>query len=466
MSGRVLAGANLAVLRGFVTELQTCCAKVGSFFIDYGDRLNGSGRDAFGGEAAGAPIRSIASWGVFFSYSHWRKPSGDLSMKATIWLALVAICLTAAPWSVNALAQPPATGSKPAAARPVVQIAVLLDTSNSMDGLIEQAKSQLWRIVNEFTVCKRNGMRPDVQVALYQYGTPSLGADNGFVRQIQPLTLDLDKISEELFKLNTDGGDEYCGSVISHAVKNLTWSANKADFKVIFIAGNEPFNQGQVDFRAAVKEAVDKGVVVNTIFCGDATEGINTHWKDGAVLGGGSYMSINTDSKAVHIDAPQDKRLLELSGNINKTYLFFGADRARFAENQAVQDGNAGKAAPGAAVQRAVTKGSQAYNYAEHDLVDAWKEGKIKLEEVKKEDLPEDLKKLEGEELKKAVEAKQKEREAIQKEIAELRKARDEYVTKKMKEMATEAGKDTLENAVIGAIRKQAQDAGFEFDKT
>ena len=28
----------------------------------------------------------------------------------------------------------------------LVQMAILLDTSNSMDGLIEQAKSQLWKI--------------------------------------------------------------------------------------------------------------------------------------------------------------------------------------------------------------------------------------------------------------------------------------------------------------------------------
>ncbi len=30
-----------------------------------------------------------------------------------------------------------------------IQIAILLDTSSSMDGLIEQAKSQLWKIVNQ-----------------------------------------------------------------------------------------------------------------------------------------------------------------------------------------------------------------------------------------------------------------------------------------------------------------------------
>lgn len=32
---------------------------------------------------------------------------------------------------------------------PVIQLALLLDTSNSMDGLIDQARSRLWQIVNE-----------------------------------------------------------------------------------------------------------------------------------------------------------------------------------------------------------------------------------------------------------------------------------------------------------------------------
>jgi hypothetical protein len=35
-----------------------------------------------------------------------------------------------------------------------IMLALLLDTSNSMDGLIDQAKSQLWKIVNELASCK------------------------------------------------------------------------------------------------------------------------------------------------------------------------------------------------------------------------------------------------------------------------------------------------------------------------
>ena len=37
-----------------------------------------------------------------------------------------------------------------------IQLALLLDTSNSMDGLIDQAKSQLWKIVNELATTKKD----------------------------------------------------------------------------------------------------------------------------------------------------------------------------------------------------------------------------------------------------------------------------------------------------------------------
>jgi hypothetical protein len=106
---------------------------------------------------------------------------------------------------------------------PLVQIAVLLDTSSSMSGLIEQAKTQLWKLVNEFITAKQDGKTPVVQVALYEYGKSSLRAEEHWIRQIQPLTRDLDKVSEDLFALTTNGGDEYCGAVIQRAVKDLAW---------------------------------------------------------------------------------------------------------------------------------------------------------------------------------------------------------------------------------------------------
>ena len=100
---------------------------------------------------------------------------------------------------------------------PKIQIALLLDTSNSMDGLINQAKSQLWKIVNEFVTAKRDGQRPEFMVALYEYGNSRLEREEGYIRRVLPLTTDLDKVSEQLFALTTNGGQEYCGQVIEVA---------------------------------------------------------------------------------------------------------------------------------------------------------------------------------------------------------------------------------------------------------
>src|SRR5215211_7756058 len=160
-----------------------------------------------------------------------------------------------------------------------IMIALLLDTSNSMDGLIDQAKSQLWKIVNEVAAAKSvDGKRPNIKIALYEYGNDGLSADEGFIRQVSALSEDLDVISEKLFSLKTNGGNEFCGEVIKTALNQLAWSASKDDLKMIFIAGNEDFTQGSVSYQQACDAAKKKGVVVNTIYCGYVNEGINLGW--------------------------------------------------------------------------------------------------------------------------------------------------------------------------------------------
>ena len=202
---------------------------------------------------------------------------------------------------------------------PTVQIALLLDTSNSMDGLIAQAKTQLWNVVNEFVKAKKNGRTPVIQVALVEYGKLTLSANEGYVRMILPLTDDLDKVSEELFALRTNGGEEYCGWVIREAVNKLEWSKTGDVYKAIFIAGNEPFTQGPVDFHASCRSAIERGIVVNTIFCGPNATGGTTGWRDGAVLADGSYMSIDQNQKVVEIPTPHDAEIARLGVDLNKT---------------------------------------------------------------------------------------------------------------------------------------------------
>ena len=61
-----------------------------------------------------------------------------------------------------------------------IMLALLLDTSNSMDGLIDQAKSQLWKIVNELSAAKcGDGSRHNIKIALYEYGNDGLPESEG-----------------------------------------------------------------------------------------------------------------------------------------------------------------------------------------------------------------------------------------------------------------------------------------------
>ena len=347
--------------------------------------------------------------------------------------------------------------------KPLVQIAILLDTSGSMNGLLEQAKTQLWKIVNEFITAKRKGQRPEVQVALFQYGSGSIPAAQGYLRRIVPLTTDLDKVSEELFKLSIGGSEEYCGLAIQAATSDLAWSTSNDDLKTIFIAGNEPFTQGKVDYKGACRAAIAKGILVNTIYCGAYQEGVNGQWEDGAKLADGKYLNIEQNRQAVHIEAPQDREIQELGGKLNSTYIAFGGRGEESKSRQGAQDQAAAAAAPAAAVERAVAKGSANYRAESWDLVDAVKEKKADLATLKKEELPKEMENLSEADRKAFVETKSKERAEIQAQIQKLNEERRKFVAEEMKKRA-EKGADSLEGAMLKAIREQAEKKAFKFE--
>jgi hypothetical protein len=342
-----------------------------------------------------------------------------------------------------------------------IMLALLLDTSNSMDGLIDQAKSQLWKIVNELAAAKcGDGKRPIIKIALYEYGNDGLPSSEGYIRLVSPLTNDLDLISEKLFSLTTNGGNEYCGYVIKKSLTQLDWSDLKSDLKMIFIAGNEPFTQGSVSYNAACSLAKEKGVIVNTIFCGNFDEGINTNWKNGADLTGGSYMSIEQNRKTVFIATPYDERISALNDKINDTYIYYGKSGASKKEMQSRQDKNAESYGLSNKVNRAVSKSSHAYENSSWDLIDASKSNEKAIVEAKEEDLPQEMRGMSIERRKEYVKQKSAERTQIQSEIQSLNRKREEYI-------AANTPKDEqasmLDAAMIKAIRQQAASKNFSW---
>lgn len=345
-------------------------------------------------------------------------------------------------------------------AGPRVQLAILLDTSGSMDGLIDQARSRIWKIVNELATARKNGRTPQLQVALYEYGQSSIPAAQGYLRRIVPLSGDLDRVSEELFKLRTNGGDEYCGRVIRAATGGLDWSPGSGDLKMIVIAGNEPFTQGAVDYRGACREAIGRGIVVNTIFCGPFSEGVRTGWKDGADLADGRYTAIDADNAPPPVSAPQDAEIARLGRELNGTYVAFGRQGGAGKLRQEAQDENAAASGAEIAVQRVAAKAAPQYSNSAWDLVDAKKAGAVKLEDLREDELPAEMKGMSLRQRGEYVAAMQQKREALQKQIAALSAERERFVGEQLKNAAAP---DSLDGAILRALRAQAKAKGFRF---
>jgi len=341
---------------------------------------------------------------------------------------------------------------------PEIKVALLLDTSNSMDGLIDQAKAQLWKIVNELSYAKCDEKSPNLKIALYEYGNDNLNADEGYLRQVISFSDDLDEISKSLFSLTTNGGNEYCGKVIKTALTQLNWGEDKDDLKLVFIAGNEPYTQGEVSYKDASTLAHQNDITVNTIFCGDYNQGISGYWKDGADLTHGNYMAINHNQATVHVASPYDDKILELNEKLNKTYVAYGKKGKEKMEMQAEQDMNARSYNKANAVSRTVSKSSHLYMNSSWDLVDAEDEANFSYDDLKEEQLPKELKGKSKSEIKSYVEKKRKKRKALQDEIAELNIKRRDYIAKKSTD-----SENGLESAMIKSIKTQAEKKNYKW---
>lgn len=338
-----------------------------------------------------------------------------------------------------------------------IQVALILDTSNSMDGLIEQAKSQLWKLINELSDMEKDGKAPIVEIALYQYGNNHLSIRKGYTEQILPLTTDLDELSKQLFALTTNGGDEYCAWAINAATQELQWSANPADLKMIFIAGNENFNQGELDYKQVCAFAKNKGILINTIHCGDFQKGVLDSWQSGAETGGGRYMNINQNDEVVHFSTPYDDAILKLNQKLNRTYIGYGKRGQEKQQNQLMQDSNANHYSSANAVTRSFSKTKQTYVNDSWDLVDYSKKNNIG--DLKADALPQKMRTMSMEEREGFIKEKQEERTKIKQQLVEYELKVKEYIEAKRKDTD---GKLTLDHVMIETITEQAERKAFK----
>jgi hypothetical protein len=339
-----------------------------------------------------------------------------------------------------------------------IQVAILLDVSSSMDGLIEQAKAQLWNMVSVMGKATCNAVNPDIEIALYEYGRDGNDVKAGYVKKINGFINNLDSLSENLFKLTTNGGDEYCGQAIYTSIEELQWDNNKNSYKVIFIAGNEDFLQGKRKYTESCAKAKANGIIVNTIYCGDKMDGIREHWNLGAECGNGSYTNINSNAKLEDIPTPYDSTIMVLNSSMNNTYVSYGFDGAVNISKQANVDYLNVRVNTNVGVKRTVAKAQKnVYKNTSWDLVDAYEADSMAIARIDKKTLPDSLKNKSKEEITIVVKEQKAKRTAVQNEIQSLNTKRETFLIEERKRRAANTNEPTLESEVEKIIKSQAK---------
>jgi hypothetical protein len=375
--------------------------------------------------------------------------------------AMLACCAftTAAEKSGDQNAPAGKSGTK---AKPRLEVCFVLDTTGSMSGLIEGAKQKIWSIANEMVSAKPT---PDLRFGLVAY------RDRGdqYVTKLFDLTNDIDAVYANLQGFRADGGGDTPESVnqaLHEAVTKMSWSQDRSVLKIIFLVGDSPPHMdytGDVKYPEVCQLAAKRDLIINTVQCGNTPE-TTPVWQEVAKLAEGSYAAIAQSGGMVAVVTPMDAELSTLNRKLGATLVAYGAEPARravaskqlaaeAATTTVVADRLYFNARAGVAVQ------------GEGELLDSLNNGKLKLADVKKDQLPAEMQKLSESELKTAVEKKQKERADLQAQITKLGKEREEYLVKERQRLAATSKADSFDDKVAETIRAQAARKGIEYRK-
>lgn len=343
-----------------------------------------------------------------------------------------------------------------------IDIVFCIDTSGSMQSIIDSAKQKVWSIINELIAAKPV---PILRVGLIAYE----GENERF--QLFQLTDDLDKVYSSLHSNTfiTSGGNRECvGRAIREAVESMQWDSAGDSLKMMFVIGNEPANQDSDQekngYRNSASAAVKNGIIVNAIYGGDTSLAESEPgWQEIAKLADGTYARIDLSGGVVTIATPYDAKITELNDELNKTYIPFGTTGEQGRALQEEQDANSIKTGgSSSAAERAQFKANAQYQNYRWDLVDASKQEGFKLEEIKKEEFPAEMQSMTPDEQKKYIADVAGKRTEVQGEINKLALERQKFLDEEIKKQNLE-GQAGFDKVVRDTIRSQAEKKNFKF---
>jgi Mg-chelatase subunit ChlD len=376
------------------------------------------------------------------------------------WTIVVAVALLCVIAGDPAGAKPQNTSNVMTQRQAIIDVAFCLDTTGSMADLLEGAKAKIWSIVNTVASAKP---KPVLRIALVGYRD----LNDTYVTRVFDFTQDLETMYSHLREYKADGGGdtpEHVNQALYESVNKLTWSKNPGALKILYLVGDAPPHmdyQDGYDYRKVSRRAAASGIIVNTIQCGNLP-GTQQVWQEIAKMAEGKYAAIDQSGGVAYINSPYDTELARLSGELNKTYVAYGASGTANLAVQSEHDVHA-KAVPSSAAERAATKASPLYKNESWDLVDAVREDEKKLDKLNDADMPKEIQGLSRPEQKEYLQEKQRERSQIQQKIQDVTKKRDSYVEEQRKKSGST--KDAFDSEVLKTLKEQGKDKGITFEK-
>ena len=345
-----------------------------------------------------------------------------------------------------------------AAAKPIVEVAFVLDTTGSMASLIEGAKRKIWSIAT--TIVETN---PEAEIRMGLVAYRDIGDE--YVTKTFNLTTDIQDLYANLLELKARGGGDWPESVneaLHIGVTKLAWTQGPESRKIIFLVGDAPAHMDYAQdtkYPEVLRMARERDITVNAVQAGGARD-TERMWREIAQMGRGRYIPIPQDGgHLVIIETPYDIEIIELQGRINGTVIPYGPRSQRSSVEEKTRQiaaapksvasemaGYLNKRAVGSASGEAVTGAG--------DLVADVKAGRQKLATVKDDDLPDQLRTMPAPEREAYIEKQAVERKALSGRMSELVKKRDQHMIEARKSAPKPAG-DSFDRVVEDTLKVQ-----------
>jgi Mg-chelatase subunit ChlD len=340
-----------------------------------------------------------------------------------------------------------------AARRPRVELVFALDTTGSMTGLIEGAKRKIWSLAS---FVAQGQPTPELRVGLVAYRD----VGDAYVTRVHDLDDDLDRVYQRLQRFRADGGGdtpEHVGRALHEAVHQMSWAGDAEVVKIVYLVGDAPPHSDYRDgfsYERAARAAARKGIQVHTVRCGNDLQ-TETVWREIARLGGGQFMTIEQDGGMRDERTPYDDELARLHDELGATAVAYGVHRGAVSAARTV----ASLAPASVKAERArflAAKGKAVGGRG--DLLEATRAGTVKLEELRPEELPADLRLKNPYELKAALAEKEKARAELVLRIDALSRKRQRHLEADAAAASKAGAADGFDMVAKKALRQSVAD--------